>query len=502
MRQKENQRVLPGAQEHLSALGFATQAQYQLWCTANTLRAGFRKGTKEKERERVLREQQQLCELTPSQVDRIRAKAIAQLSQALHWLASNQRSKYLVNFAYLWELKPYFVKARRDLRVCEAFVLLLQSVFGEQFTRLRRFESIGTELAGELLALAQQSVHWVRSLENWKPGPRQLEPGILFSLSRHLLARYPVPGFFDSVWKKDNKAQQRWFRVIGQGRNLRELELPLKLTQKMAHIAMTEVPESILTLEKALRWAQIRGLGGSVALADAIVATPLGESFGEEPFWESVVHFFVNNPTLSLAQVGPLIDYLRFERYEPRWADEAGARLPVGFTMKGRTAAALLQKMQEWHVQLKWRSRFSVSHWPSCGLSGNRWKSPCPRTKETRVWELVELTEARILVAEGEAMHHCVASYGERCISGTVSIWSLRVQIGEPPQSPRRVLTVRVGRDRMIQEVRGKFNASPVPSLNARLLDDSDDQQLLIDGAMILKQWARESGLGIADRVL
>ena len=41
-------------------------------------------------------------------------------------------------------------------------------------------------------------------------------------------------------------------------------------------------------------------------------------------------------------------------------------------------------------------------------------------------FELIELTTPQALVAEGEAMHHCVGTYASRCEDGTSTIWSVR----------------------------------------------------------------------------
>ena len=43
------------------------------------------------------------------------------------------------------------------------------------------------------------------------------------------------------------------------------------------------------------------------------------------------------------------------------------------------------------------------------------------------VWQLTELTNGAQLRTEGTALHHCVASYADRCWRGAASgMWSLR----------------------------------------------------------------------------
>src|SRR4051794_33692909 len=73
-----------------------------------------------------------------------------------------------------------------------------------------------------------------------------------------------------------------------------------------------------LSVASALRWGQVRGLGGSKDLASAVIATRLGHSFEDEAFWRTVIHFFANQPTLDPARVGPIVDYLHNQRFVPQ----------------------------------------------------------------------------------------------------------------------------------------------------------------------------------------
>ena len=53
-------------------------------------------------------------------------------------------------------------------------------------------------------------------------------------------------------------------------------------------------------------------------LASAVAATRLGRSFEHEDFWQTVLHFFVNEPTLDPLHVGPIVDYLNDQRFVPQ----------------------------------------------------------------------------------------------------------------------------------------------------------------------------------------
>jgi hypothetical protein len=72
------------------------------------------------------------------------------------------------------------------------------------------------------------------------------------------------------------------------------------------------------------------------------------------------------------------------------------------------------------------------------------------------VWQLTELTNGAQLRVEGSSLHHCVASYADRCWRGGSRIWSLRLRRGE---KIRHVLTIEVDmKRRTIVQARGWKN--------------------------------------------
>src|SRR5690349_20726603 len=86
------------------------------------------------------------------------------------------------------------------------------------------------------------------------------------------------------------------------------------LTKPAAHL-FTQAPHHYAAVA-ALRWAQVRGLGGGEALARAVVGTRLGKVLENEDFWESLLNFFINQPSLGLAQVCPVVDFLQYQKFE------------------------------------------------------------------------------------------------------------------------------------------------------------------------------------------
>ena len=93
-------------------------------------------------------------------------------------------------------------------------------------------------------------------------------------------------------------------------------------------------------------------------MAQAIIGTRLGQSFENEEFWSTVVLFFVRNPMLDPAHVGPIVDYIHHQKYVPQQVvlpgGEVEERPPAqpNFSMKSRSIPKLLRGVEEWHEEL------------------------------------------------------------------------------------------------------------------------------------------------------
>ena len=344
--------------------------------------------------------------------------------------------------------------AGQHLPTRAAFELLLRHV-RRRSSLLRpvrvggRLEAKGYgEVVAALLSLATHHEGWLRPVEAWEPAGDNPLPQFS-SLARHLLATYPVPAFMNCVWFKgqiaEARRQQGWFIHIGSGRNIRKADLPLPYTKRMAHHFL-QAPDHF-TVETALRWGQVRGLGGSKELAHAVAATRLGYSFQSEDFWLTVLHFLVNHPELNLGHVVPIVNYLHDQRFEPQeHFDEASGEVEwrpsqPNLSMKGRTPRSLLRQVADWQRSAGLRGKRPVLRWPRSGIGGFRLAEPGIAGSGLRVWTIRELLSSRELRAEGGAMHHCVADYVGLCLKGQASIWSMSV---EDHEGRRRVLTIEV----------------------------------------------------------
>jgi hypothetical protein len=120
-----------------------------------------------------------------------------------------------------------------------------------------------------------------------------------------------------------------------------------------------------------------------------------------------------------------------------------------------------------------------------------------PDTGHTIRWTIQQLTTPRSLVAEGQAMSHCVGGYRIK----ESSIWSLKAWDGD---RDRRILTISIDADkRMVTQVAGRFNSDPARDLDrpAEFIDNPngrippEELALLRRSRKILKLWLEREGL-------
>jgi len=329
-----------------------------------------------------------------------------------------------------------------------------------------RFLEAKTKLCGDVayvkafIAMAQDHSNWVRPLGKWKPRTHSRQKQFA-SLTRHLWARYEVPAFMDNAWLQEQAVYQQWYKDIGGGKNIRDSkDLPFPLTKKMAHHFLA-APDHY-SVGGALRWGQIHALGGDRRLSDALLETRLVEEFRDNDFALSLLRFFIRNPMLDTVHIGPIIDYVWGQRYENRIifvergvAQEIGPPQP-NFSMRGRTAEALLRAVARWHGQLAKDSESKNLQWSRSGIEEFTFVEGSKRNKNMRVWRIQELLSGRELIEEGRQMFHCVASYARSCHSGKRSIWSME---RETEEGKEKLLTIEVDNTiREIRQVRGQRN--------------------------------------------
>lgn len=317
----------------------------------------------------------------------------------------------------------------------------------------------------------------VRSPSTWEPHGKSAM-ALFRSLANHVLAKYPTPPFlWQAFFDSENAAVLiPLAEIVAKGGSLHKYNaetLKLVLTRKMCHDFLKT--SSDLTVLQGLRYAQVRGFGGDARLARAICSWRLGReilSVAAEQFWATVMQWFAAQTMFDPAQVESLCDYLYFKRNEE-----------AAFSMKGRTALALLRDKDQWHADLarvRLANHKGAQVYKPSGFVGAEYDFS--RDDHREVWRVFEILTAKDLHAEGRRMGHCVFSYARMIESGNTSIWALTKEDFEGNWA---MLTLEVhNRNKQIVQARGRFNRRVTTRENE-----------------ILYRWCAQSGLTVSSYV-
>jgi hypothetical protein len=342
-------------------------------------------------------------------------------------------------------------------------------------------------LTNRLRSLAERQNQWLRSPHGWLPVGASLRLEFR-SLATHLLARYQVPAFMDSVWDlppgPDAFPQQVWWIRLARGASFRDLNLPLAFTRRMEHFTR-QSPDHYTALE-ALRYGESLALGGNIRLAREIAASRLGRKIEHSAFWRTVLLFFVNHPDMGLNWVVPIVDFVQANKFtgEPIvTAHGTGHRRAPwpDFSIKGRTLASMMRLVREWHGDMTSKNPRDSFSWAASNIQGFRFIEACDQPERQREWTIRELLTSPDLYLEGRALRHCVFTYAPKCRRGESTIWSLRLRTD---QHEKRIATIEVNpRKGEIIQTRAKANSYA-----------SERSQ------EIIRRWADAAGLQINPR--
>lgn len=362
---------------------------------------------------------------------------------------------------------------------------LLRDVFiflGDKTRILNNVEYIRS-----VVNMVEYSKSWLRPFEQWKPVSKNVHRQFR-AFVRYLFAKYEMPEFMDSAWRTYDKTVIGWYISIGEGNNIRNAKaVPIKLSKKMAHYFL-QAPE-YYSPWAALRWAQVHALGGNKVIADAVAETRLGREFVDNKFWKTVIQFFINNPMLDRVHYGPIVDFIFNKKYENGGANvelmddcEVGGEQP-DFSMKGRTPAALLRQVNDWHRQLGKVAHQGNEKWKTSNFAGLHFVEKAALQKDKKIWTIRELLSSKDLFVEGYMQNHCVATYDVSCSSGESSIWTMDVYKN---MNSFKLLTIEVdNKKKVIVQVRGRHNRLP-----------------FVHEVDVLKRWAAKAKLTMDKYVL
>jgi hypothetical protein len=242
-------------------------------------------------------------------------------------------------------------------------------------------------------------------------------------------------------------------------------DFPITLTNNQCHQFLTSNSES--TFISALRRVQIQTWGGDNRLLKVLMARELGRRLHgivAETFLDSVIAWFSKNPMLDLEQFGPIMDFFFMKLAEDN-----------KFSLKGRSAMAVIRAMEDWHQDLAKRKITQGKEYKPSGFKPGHYefnhREPSGNYSLC-CYDIIEILNSKELHAEGKAHKHCVLSYSGSIEQGYCSIWSMKLN-GD------RAITIEV-RSKNIVQAKGSCNRSAS-----------------IAEFKILQRWANENGIGI-----
>lgn len=392
------------------------------------------------------------------------------------------------------------VSVARSLRTSKSRAVVVPSDFhdrdfGASIVRIAPKLLASPDYARALTWVSRCHAFFLRPLSTWEP--RGKGHGTLFrSLCEHLFSKYKTPpflwsSFFDTDYSGfavplgaaaplvlDSVRVPRlvptavalaggasFYEEVKSGR------FPIPLTRKLCHdVLQTSVDYTFL---QGVRLAQVRAVGGDLRLYRAWLKARGGQLHEREleEFWTTVLHWFAQNPMLDRTYVEPLCDYIANRR-----------RDEPNFTMKGRSAAALIEAMNQWHDNLGRQKLARSAVYTPSGFRGAEFDRTQKRINGSEcvdIWRIREILSLSDLAEEGRKQRHCVLSYSGSIERGAVSIWSMT---HEDDTGNWHALTIEVvNQHKTVVQARGVCNrTATAQELN------------------VLKSWADQNGLRVS----
>lgn len=304
------------------------------------------------------------------------------------------------------------------------------------------------ELAPNVAAITGRYARRVREIADWKPRSTNVFRQ-LASLVRHLFDRYAnAPDWLIESWTRPVLAEDGvnlpdLTLHLGQGHSLRSFpRLPVPVGKQLER-GMREAPAGC-TFREALRYAQLAARD-ALAWWGVVMESRLGRAaLVDDAFWLSVVDFFVASPMVDPLHFGPVCDWIHAKRSMGTGSEPA----QPGFTLKGRSMAAVLAQAGQWRSG---QDRMRRQSGGASQAGSSSWAGLPVADFQAGPVRIEQLTTAEQLQNEGNAQHNCVATYLQSCRLGRCGIFSLTVD-------GTRGLTIEVTANRTVVQVRGKYN--------------------------------------------
>ena len=357
----------------------------------------------------------------------------------------------------------------------------------QQSEILTRPHSLAADCVPSLVRVAAYAGQWLREPETWQPEPGLTPEAQWRDLLLHLFAAWPVPEFFHSAWRVRGALtclERDWYCHLARGGSWRKaVGLPASISQRALHLA-SHAPAH-LSVCQALRWGQVTAAGGSPALLDQVLASPMVADLENESVWSRLIAKSAAARDFEPREFGVIAEVLQVLMAHGHFK-RAGLLVEQPLPELRRHCLRRWQKLLDGAVAAGLRFRdhdllrpglraelrhFSDAVWePMPAVS--RFEVQRKEDREDPAWWIIhEQCSHAQLVVEGRELHHCVGGYLKKCLSGKSAIFSLWHARPDDP-SPQARLTIEVDPNtRRIRQIRGRWNRLP-SSFEIRLVEE------------------------------
>jgi len=351
----------------------------------------------------------------------------------------------------------------------EAFENQFKNVFGHHSKNKKLALASQTEkpllddIDSELLQNAVNSVDTFKC--NLKTSNRTKKVTLL---AKHLFSKYKAPKILEQVWDSKYKTMQRsgtinksfleykkWFVCVGTGGSIHKEFFKGFLTKKEGHTFLM-CPYTDLSVEQALVYSIAVCENSNVGNALRIAKSKLNEKNIKDEFWKNVIKFFAQEGKTpeSINAINDLVDFIVAEKAANRHFSVFG---------NGLTLDSLKKRMIDWHYALRRMKAMGNIEWEGHDIDDFLLMRNEDKLNEEK-WTINQIKSAKLLMEEGNAQHHCVASYKNNCINGNISIWSLKM-------NGKRKVTIELRNNGSIAQVRGYANRMATGEENSIIIE-------------------------------
>lgn len=296
---------------------------------------------------------------------------------------------------------------------------------------------------------------WVRDLGTWDCINKNPEK-IIVNLVSHLFFKYPVAPFWAKAFLA-SETEVTWAIKLGRGESFRKITtLPFPISHKEAY-SFEKNLDVRYNFKEGFTHALIMAWCENYWIANAAAQSHLSEEYFtpvSKKFWEQFFSLF-KYQMFDHYRLRELIDYLLHKRRED-----------PHYSLKNKTLGSIYRQSRDWHAQMREQKQWEGRVNREFKESYPAWSLDLSTAESKGLWTITQLLSDKHLFDEGEAMSHCVFTYGDSCAQGHCSIHSLR-------KNGDRVATI---------ELRGKVLAQAKLKFNGQLKDED---------RLVLEEWLR-----------